>query len=158
MRRFLLLLALGGGVVCAHGPLHEQILILSAELEAQPDDPDRLARRGDLYLIHGLVAEARADWERLAGLSPNDITNEFRLGQVALELGGTNEAVRRLERFVTARPDSPTGHRVLARALRMSGRPREAAAQVAAAIAGIADAPPEAWLEQARDLVAAQAP
>jgi len=158
MRRLLFLLALGTGVLCAHGPLHEQILLLTAELEAHPDDPDRLVRRGELYLLHGLPADALPDFERAARLRPNDITNEFRLGRTAFDLGATNEAIRRLEQFVAARPDSPAGRRALAQALRSAGRPREAAQQVAAAIALIAEPPPEAYLEQARDLIVAQAP
>ena len=136
----------------AHGPVHEQILLLTAELEQHPDDPARLSRRGELLLLHGLPGDAQKDFERVATLRPNDPTNEFHLGQASLDLGATNDAVRRLERFVTARPDSVPGHRTLFRALRLAGRPREAAAQLEAAITLSPDPLPDWFLEQAKAL------
>ena len=143
--------------VRAHGPIHEQILQLTSELAEHPDDPERLAHRGDLYLRHGLSGEALADFERLAVLQPGDITNAFRLGAAALELGRTNEATRHLERFVQARPGSAAGQRLLGRALWAAGRPRDAAGCFGVAITLDADAPPDAYLEQARALMAASA-
>lgn len=152
-------LLLAGSVVAhAHGPVHEQILLLTAELEQHPDDPARLSRRGELLLIHGLPADAQKDFERVATLRPRDITNDFHLGQASLDLGATNDAVRRLERFVNARPDSVPGHRTLFRALRLAGRPREAAAQLDAAITLSPDPLPDWYLEQAKALQAADAP
>ncbi|MFO1459124.1 MAG: tetratricopeptide repeat protein [Verrucomicrobiota bacterium] len=152
------LLLAGIAALNAHGPVHEQILLLNAELEQHPDDPARLSRRGELLLLHGLPADAQKDFARVATLRPNDITNDFRLGQAGLELGATNEAVLRLERFVNARPDSIPGHRSLFRALQLAGRPREAAAQLEAAIALSPDPLPDWYLDQARALQAAGAP
>ena len=151
------LLLAGSAITYAHGPVHEQILILTAELEQHPDDPVRLSRRGELLLLHGLPADAQKDFERVATLRPRDITNEFHLGQASLDLGATNDAVRRLERFVTERPDSVPGHQSLFRALRLAGRPREAAAQLDAAITLSPDPLPDWYLEQARALQDASA-
>ncbi|MBL9173268.1 MAG: hypothetical protein JNL10_07035 [Verrucomicrobiales bacterium] len=142
----------------AHGPVHEQILILTAELEQHPDDPARLVRRGELLLLHGLPADAQKDFQRVATLRPRDITNEFHLGQASLDLGATNDAVRRLEQFVNACPDSVPGRRTLFRALRLAGRPRDAAAQLEVAIALSPDPLPDWYLEQARALQTANAP
>lgn len=142
----------------AHGPLHEEIVRLTAELQQQPDDPVRLARRGELLQLHGLPDQARMDFERLAIVHPTDITNDFRLGQVQLELGITNEAVRLLERFATRRPQSAPGQLLLARALMMAGRPRDAAGHFAQAVEMTEDPAPDWYLEQVRALRLAGVP
>lgn len=142
----------------AHGPLHEEIVRITAELQQHPNDPVRLARRGELLQLHGLSDQARIDFERLAILRPADITNDFRLGQVQLELGVTNEAVRLLERFATHRPQSAPGQLLLARALLMAGRPRDAAEHFAQAVAVTAEPSPDWYLEQLRALRLAGVP
>ena len=142
----------------AHGPLHEEISRLTLELRQQPDDPARLARRGELLQLHGLPDQALADFEQLARLRPKDITNDFRLGQARLELGQTNDAVVLLTRFATHRPASVTGHLILARALVRAGQPMEASQHFARVIALSPEPLPDWFLEQFRALRSADVP
>lgn len=151
-------LILWAAPLLAHGPLHEEIVRLTAELQQQPDDPVRLARRGELLQLHGLPDQAGMDFERLAILRPADVTNDFRLGQVQLELGATNEAVRLLERFANNRPLSAPGQLLLARALVKAGRPHDAAEHFAQAVEVTAEPVPDWYLEQLRALRLAEAP
>lgn len=141
----------------AHGPLHEEILRLTAELEQHPDDPVRLARRGELLQLHGLPDQALVDFERLARLHPSDVTNDFRLGAVHLEMGSADEAVRCLERFDARQPGSIAGHLLLARALVRSGNPQAGVAHFERAIELSAEPAPDWFLEKWRALQASNA-
>jgi predicted Zn-dependent protease len=119
-------LALLGGWTWAHGPLHEQILQLDAELAQRPDAPDLLARRAELYRAHGLFSEARLDLTALEKLQPDNLTNRLRRGLLELAARETNSAVEQLSAWVQRRPASLEGHYGLAHAFVLAGRPGEA--------------------------------
>lgn len=134
----------------AHGPLHERIQQLTAALEQSPSDAALLEERGELFRLHGLFSEARLDWSKVATLRPDDVTNHLRLGLVALGMGETNDAINRLEQFVSARPSSITGQLTLAEALVAAGRPADAVPHWTSAIRLTEEPRPEWFLDRAR--------
>lgn len=143
-------LLLGPLTLHAHGPLHEEILRLTAELEKKPEDRDLLIQRGELFRVHELYSEARIDWEKAATLQPADATNDLRLGLIALGTRDTNAAVQLLERFVARAPNSLPGQLSAAEATRLAGQYAVSARYWSAAIT-LSDEPrPEWFLERAR--------
>ncbi len=141
----------------AHGPLHEEIARLSVELEKTPDDPTLLVHRGELFRIHELYSDALIDWQRVAVLRPDDVTNDLRLGLIALGQRDTNTAVLRLSRFTSVCPASLPGQLATAESCRLAGTPGEAVRHWTAAIRLSEEPRPEWFLERARDGQAAQA-
>ncbi len=61
----------------AHGPDHEVIVALTAELARNPGDPELLLHRGERYRSHGDLASARLDFQ--AALSNNPACQPARL-------------------------------------------------------------------------------
>jgi tetratricopeptide (TPR) repeat protein len=141
-------LALLGGWAWAHGPLHEQILQLDAELAQRPDAPDLLARRAELYRAHGLFSEARLDLTALEKLQPDNLTNRLRRGLLELAARETNAAVEQLSAWVQRRPASLEGHYGLAHAFVLAGRPGEAVPHFNRVIDLTAQAPAEESVRQ----------
>lgn len=143
-------LLLGPLTLCAHGPLHEEILRLTTELEKKPNDRDLLIQRGELFRVHELFSDARIDWEKAATLQPADATNDLRLGLIALGTRDTNGAVHLLERFATRVPTSLPGQLSAAEAARLAGDYSTSTRHWTAAIALSEEPRPEWFLERAR--------
>lgn len=135
----------------AHGPVHEQIARLNAELENTPDDTALLVQRGELYRLHGLYSEALIDWQRVAVLRPDDVTNDLRLGLIALGQHDTHTARQRLSRFTSVCPASLPGQLATAESCRLAGNPGDAVPHWSAAIRLSEEPRPEWFLERARD-------
>lgn len=149
-----------GWAALAHGPLHEQIQLLSERLGKSPADGEALSQRAELYRAHGLLAEARADAEALERLFPGNLTNRLRCGLIDLAARETNAAVANLLFWNRARPDDLSGNYTLAQAYVLAGRPAEAVPHYSRVIAGAAlegrsdfsqsGARPELFLERAK--------
>jgi len=142
----------------AHGLLHEEIIRLTAELEQNPGDVERLIQRGELFRVHELFSEAFLDWQKVAQLRPADATNDLRLGLLALGTRETNTAVELLNRFATNCPSSLPGQLSAAEACRLAQRPAEAVRHWTAAIRLSAEPRPEWFLERARAAQLANTP
>lgn len=145
-------------VTTAHGPLHEQIVQLTTELEKNPNDAERLVRRGELLRLHGLFSEARLDFQRVRQLRPDDVTNHLHLGRLELDARETNAALSHLEAWVTARPAVLEGQLALAKALMLAQRPGDAAKHFSEAIRLDPEPRPEWFLDRAKAQIAAGAP
>jgi tetratricopeptide (TPR) repeat protein len=145
-----LCLLLGPLTLRAHGPLHEEILRLTADLEKQPNDRELLIQRGELFRVHELFSEARLDWEKAAALQPSDATNDLRLGLVALGTRDTNTAVQLLGRFASRTPTSLPGQLSAAEATRLAADFPASTRYWTAAIALSEEPRPEWFLERAR--------
>lgn len=143
-------LLLGPLTSSAHGPLHEEILRLTAELEKKPNNRELLIQRGELFRVHELFSEARLDWEKAAALRPTDATNDLRLGLIALGTRDTNTAVQLLERFATRISTSLPGQLSAAEATRLAGDFPSSSRYWTAAIALSEEPRPEWFLERAR--------
>jgi tetratricopeptide (TPR) repeat protein len=163
-----LAVALVGGAAWAHGPLHEQIQLLSERLAKSPDDGEFLSQRAELYRAHGLFPEARADTDALERILPGNITNRLRQGLIDLGARETNSAVENLKLWNRARPDDLSGNYALAQALSLAGCPGQAVPHYHRVIAGAAQegtadssqngARPELYLERAKAQLAARVP
>lgn len=144
----------------AHGPLHEQIQLLSERLGKSPADGEALSQRAELYRAHGLFPEARADAGSLERIQPGNPTNRLRCGLIDLAARETNAAVANLLLWHHARPDDLSGNYALAQAYMLAGRPAAAVPHYSRVIAGTAaegaadfsqsGVRPELFLERAR--------
>lgn len=160
--------ALAVWAASAHGPLHEQIQLLSERLAKVPEDGEALSQRAELYRAHGLFREARADADALERILPGNITNRLRRGLIDLVARETNSAVENLSLWNRDRPDDLSGNYSLAQALMLAGRPMEAVPHYHQVIAGAAreagadfssrGARPELYLERAQAQHAARVP
>lgn len=161
-------LALAGLVALAHGPLHEQIQLLSERLALAPRDPAALAQRSELYRAHGLFVEARTDLDELERIEPGNLTNRLRRGLIDLGARATNSAVENLTRWQSAHPEDLSGNYALAQAYILAGRPGEAVPHYSRVIDGAgkesaadfsqSGARPELYLERAKAQRAAGVP
>lgn len=150
---------LGGSVAAwAHGPLHEQILLVTEELAQQPNNPELLGQRAELFRAHGLFSEARQDLDTLDRLEPGNLTNRLRRGWVELAARETNAAIQNLEAWFKVRPDSLEGHFGLAQAYVLAGRPADAVPHFSRVLKQSDEPRPELFLERAKAQVAAGLP
>jgi predicted Zn-dependent protease len=111
----------------AHGPVHEEVLRLTAELTRLPDNPALVAQRCDVQRAHGLWDEAERDLARLERLRPTDPDHDLRRGMIHAGQGRAAEAVAALDRWLTLHPADVETRAVLARALERSGDPARGA-------------------------------
>ncbi|MEY2598347.1 MAG: Lipoprotein NlpI precursor [Verrucomicrobiota bacterium] len=71
----------------------------SARLEASPNTPALLSRRGDLRLFLGRFAQAIADFERMIALDPTQDAPHWRLGIAYYFQGDFAKAARQFEKY-----------------------------------------------------------
>lgn len=179
-RRFLPTLVLGAcaGILLAHGPVHEQIARVDRLLAEHPDDPRLHAKRGRLRLIDDAPAEALADFDRALALAPagKETSRDAQLGraEALLALGRGEEALRAVDeslRQVESGEDPgavvdtavdtaarAAGHTLRGDVLSALGRPGDAAAAYARALAASAQPSQELHLAHARALADAGDP
>ena len=139
----------------AHGPLHEQLVEVSAQLAAHPDDFDLLLRRGELQRLHGSWAESRADFEHARNLRTTDIEPGFRLGRLELDAGNPTAAVPWLEAAVAERPHHIEANLLLARAWVGQGKPGKSIPFFNTAIHWSRQPRPEWFVERSKAILAA---
>lgn len=99
-----LLLFSGCQTVFAHPDLQLQIDQLSAQLKHEPDNVDLLLRRGDLQRRHENWGLARADFERVRELQPDNDSIDWLEGRLEVQSGNPVEGVRYLDRFLRNNP------------------------------------------------------
>ena len=139
----------------AHGALHEQLVEVSAQLAAHPDDFDLLLRRGELQRLHGSWAESRADFEHARTLRTTDIEPGFRLGRLELDAGNPITAARWLEAAVAERPHHIEANLLLARAWVGQGKPGKSIPCFNTAIHWSRQPRPEWFVERSKAVLAA---
>ncbi|HTH47113.1 MAG TPA: tetratricopeptide repeat protein [Candidatus Limnocylindria bacterium] len=145
-----LLLLLLAGPAWAHGPLHEQITNVTAELSLRPDDVPLLLRRGELNRLDERWADALADLQRARTLAPENPDPLLGLGRLALDQGKFAEAIPSLQSFVAVRSNHVEGHLLLARALLRTNQETNAAAHFSRALALSAEPRPEWFIERSQ--------
>ena len=154
---FLLLLAfaLATARLPAHGPDHEVILALTAELALKPGDVQLHLNRGERYRSHGDLTNARIDFEAALSNNPACQPARLRLALVARDQDRLPEALQLLDRTLSAE-----GTNLLARAARAdvlvrSGRPADAVPEWDRVIAGSRSPRPDLFLSRARTILMA---
>lgn len=105
------------GVGWAHGPQHEQIQELDAQISRQPHNGELLLRRADLYRLDGDEDRALADLDAAAKLSPSLDGIEWIRARVLLNRSQPAAALPHLNRWLEIHPhhESALAARALAR-------------------------------------------
>lgn len=105
---FFLILVNASPVAYAHTDLQLQIEALTAQLESEPGNVDLLLRRGDLQRRHKNPDLARADFERVREIQPDNKTVDWFEGRLEVESGQAAVGVQLLDRFLLYNP----GHQI----------------------------------------------
>jgi tetratricopeptide (TPR) repeat protein len=157
--RFLLavLLPTFVAVVRAHPEIEDALSRLNPQIAAQPTDASLYLERGLLYARHDDWVTAESNYLRAAELAPNHPRLPQALGTVALATGRVREACGYFDAALAIDPKDAEARVFRARA-RVALQNRSAAiADLNAALALIAQPPPELFLERARLLAPADA-
>lgn len=111
----------------------EPARLWSEVLERRPDDLRALLNRAHASIQAADLEAAASDLAQLESMAPTDPRVLVNLAILDLEAGNAAAALVRLDRAVAAMPKSAAAHMARGDALRMLGRPREAAFAFAAA-------------------------
>ena len=95
-------------------------------VEARPRDPAGWTLRGDVARARGLLAAARADYERALAIDPGHYPALVNLGVIHLDQGDLGRAEARFRRAAEVRPGRPEAWNDLGLVLRSQGRFRDA--------------------------------
>ena len=139
--------------VSAHGPLHEQIAIVTERIEQDPENARLYLLRGELRGHHGETEAALADLQRAEQLNSKLAVIALARGRVLFEAGRLAEAKTALDGFVSAQPEHPDALSTRARANAGLGRTDAAIEDYTRAIGARTQrgqASPDDFLERAR--------
>lgn len=125
----------GAALVAAHGPIHEQIALLTARIQEDPHNATLFVRRGELHGLHEDWDAALADYDRAEKLSPFLPAVNLARGKTLLGAGRFRAAKEALDRFIARRPDHPDALLTRARVLFQLGESRAATVDYGRAIA-----------------------
>ncbi len=139
----------------AHGPDHDVIVRLTAELAQRPGDVQLLLERGERYRGHGDLEPARADFTEALRLQPDFQPARIRLAFVARAAGQTNEALGLLDQVLAREPDHLLARSARADLRAQAGHPADAVADYDAVLRLARTARPELYLARARAQLAA---
>lgn len=143
--------------VVAHGDVHDQIVLLSKALEADPHNAILLLRRADLHRLDEDWEAALADCEASAAAAPGDPGPDWVRGRIHLAAGRATEAEASLTRFLMRRPEHVAARVERAVARTRLGRSEDAVADYSRAIS-LAQAPDPDWYLQRSRLLSAMVP
>lgn len=119
--------------------LEEATADLDKALEADPDYGTALCKRGAIRHEQGRYAEAFEDLERALDLEPDAAWYLMRHAITCRATGRIERALTDIARYNEASTDSSWGHETAARIHLWCGRPREALAEISAAVAAGAE-------------------
>lgn len=145
----------GASRALAHGALHQQLVDVSSQLAADPDNFDLLIRRGELQRLHQSWGDARADFEKARSLRPDDLEPVFRLGRLELEAENPVVAARWLQATLDKKPHHIEAALLLARACVRTGKPGQAVEHFNTAVHWSREPRPEWFIERSAAILAA---
>jgi tetratricopeptide (TPR) repeat protein len=136
----------------AHPDLDVAIARVTAQIAAQPAQPDLYLSRAELYRRHGDFAAALADYGRAVQHGFDEERLHFYRGRALLEAGQPQRALEELNLLLAVRPGHPGA---LALRARIPGRPpAAAAADLDRALAQLRTPTPDLYVLRARLLAA----
>lgn len=150
-----LLLLLASAPSRAHGPDHEVIQALSAELALRPNDPELLLQRGDRFRVHGDLAAARLDFENCLKAVPDSNHARLRLAMVLRDLGESSESLALLDTLLGVQRTNLPALATRADLLTRIGRHQEAVQDYDALLHRPGIIRPDLYLDRARAILAA---
>jgi tetratricopeptide (TPR) repeat protein len=148
------LLASVGQPVQAHGPDHEAIVALTAEITRNPGNPELLLHRGERFRSHGDLASARLDFQAALSNHPACHPARLRLALVARDQEKLPESLQLLDQTLAAQPTNLLARVARADVLIRSGRPGEAIPEYDRIIADSPQPRPDVFLSRSRTLLA----
>jgi tetratricopeptide (TPR) repeat protein len=139
----------------AHGDLQEQIVRVTAQIQAKPDNAELYLKRADLHFHKEDRRAAEADYNRAEKLNPSLDAVHLGRGRLFLAAQRFDEAKAEIEKFLTLHPAHVEALVTRARIEAARGRWLPAAADFAKAIEHSPHPEPDYCIEQARALVSA---
>lgn len=124
----------------SHTDIQLQIETLTRQLEGQPDKVEWLLKRGDLQRRHQNWDLARADFNRVREIQPDNATVDWFEGRLEVESGQPESGVRLLDRFLKTNPAHVIALQNRAQAHLLLGQPL-LAAQDFGTVIRVADRP-----------------
>lgn len=148
------LMALAGLPARAHGPDHEVIVALTAELARNPGDAELLLHRGERYRSHGDLASARLDFQAALSNNPACQPARLRLALVARDQDQLPESLRLLDQTLATQPTNLLARVARADVLIRSGRPGDAIPEYDRILAESPQPRPDLYLSRSRTILA----
>lgn len=105
-----------------HGPLHERIAALTAEIATKPDDAALRYQLAEICCQHGDWDTSLKNLDRVDELAPGRFPTDLVRGRAALSAGKTDKARAALDRFIAAYPGNPQALLLRARAFEQLGK------------------------------------
>ena len=128
------LMALAAVAALAHGPMHEQITIVSAQIAKDPRNAHLYLKRGELRRVHQEFQAAAADYRRAEALDSKLIDVELCRARLRLQMQKPASAIPHLDRFLAAKPGDEEGLATRAIAREQAGNARGAVDDYTAAL------------------------
>lgn len=141
----------------AHGPLHDRLADLTAQLERDPANASLYVERGELHRHHRDWKAAEDDYTRAQHLNPQLAGIDFFRGRMLFESEQRQAALAALNRYLSDQPGQPDALIIRGRVLLQLDEPLAAARDFDDAISQLREPQPEHYLERARALAAANA-
>lgn len=148
------LMALAGLPARAHGPDHEVIVHLTAELARKPGDFELLLHRGERYRSHGDLASARLDFQAALSNNPACHPARLRLALVARDEDRLPEALQLLDQVLVTQPTNLLARVARADVLIRSGRPGDAIPEYDRILGESPQPRPDLFLSRSRTILA----
>ena len=142
-------------LACAHGDIHDQIVMVTRQIQLEPENAKLYLKRGELHRVHGDWDSALSDYDQVARLAPTLADVDFYRGMALLESGLTKPARACLDKFLAKQPDHAEGLITRARALAKLGEGKAAAMDFSHALSRMAEPKPDYYLERAQALASA---
>lgn len=142
----------------AHGDLHEQIRLVTAQLRKDPKNAGLYHKRGEMHRAHAEYRAAFADYDRAEKLDAKLDVVLLSRGRALLETERFADARRMLTRFLEREPGHGIALQLRARAgagLHTPTGHEQAEADFRAAIAATPEPTPDLFLERSENLVVA---
>ncbi|MEN9675760.1 MAG: hypothetical protein RIS76_1656 [Verrucomicrobiota bacterium] len=138
------------GISWAHGPQHEQILEIDAQIARQPDNAELLLRRADLYRLDDDEDRALADLDAAEKLRPSLEGIGWVRARVFLNRAQPAAALPHLNRWLEIHPRHGSALTARALAREQTGDPAGAVEDYSRAIGATQTPTPDLFLARAR--------
>ena len=112
----------------AAGEHERAVELLTAALQAAPDEPQLFLARGRLHLARGHTTDAAADFTRVTALAPDDPDGHYRLAMALRDQQRLAEAAASYRRALSLAPAHAEAHNNLGAVLQLQGKLAEALA------------------------------
>lgn len=132
-----------------HGPLHERIAELTAEVARKPDDAALRYQLAEICCQHGDWEIALTSLDSADQLAPGRFPTDLLRGRAALSAGQAMEAKTALDRFIAAHPGNPQALLLRARAFERLGKNEPCLDDYRAALAADEHPEPDLFCEAA---------